>query len=78
MNEEPPEGGCVLDVVVEFGVCCCEASENSSLEYMEFGFVSWSVADVFLPCVSEVWGVMFICDVDESKAVGPVVDGSGR
>ena len=54
MNEEPLEFGCVLDVVVEFGVCCCEASENSSLEYVEFCFVSWSMADVFLPRISEV------------------------
>jgi hypothetical protein len=54
VNEEPLEFGCVLDVVVEFGVCCCEASENSSLEYVEFCFVSWSMADVFLPRISEV------------------------
>ena len=66
MNEEPLQGGYVLDVVVEFGVCCCEASENSSLEYVEFCFVPWSMADVFLPPISEVWGVMFIGDVDES------------
>ena len=31
VDEEPPERGCVFDVVVGFGVCCCEASEDSSL-----------------------------------------------
>ena len=65
MNEEPPEGGCVLYVVVEFGVCCCKASENSSLECVAFGVVLWSVADVFSPHISEVWGVVFIGNVDE-------------
>jgi hypothetical protein len=55
----------MLDVVVEFGVGCCEASEGSSLEHEEFGFVSWSVADVFPPRVSEVWGGVFVGGVDE-------------
>lgn len=55
----------MLDVVVEFGVGCCEASEGSSLEHEEFGSVSWSVADVSSPRISEIWGGVFVGGVDE-------------
>jgi hypothetical protein len=32
---------------------------------VEFGFVPWSVANVFSPRVPEVWGIVFVGGVDE-------------